>query len=100
MSQKFTVQFTVTTECSERVNANDVRRWAEERFEGCDLGSVSVDTVAEVKIWPKNPPKSTAKRPNQCLREWGCERDRDGGDVLCRQCREEIRDYNHQAQNP
>lgn len=49
MSQKFTVQFTVTTECSERVNANDVRRWAEEKFEGCDLGSVSVDAVSEVE---------------------------------------------------
>lgn len=47
MSQKFTVQFTVTTECSEVVDANDVRRWAEETFDGCDLGSVEVETVTE-----------------------------------------------------
>ncbi len=49
MSQKFTVQFTVTTECSEKVNANDVRRWVEEKLEGCDLGRVSVDAVSEMK---------------------------------------------------
>ena len=112
MNQKFVVQLTITTECSERMNAKGIRNWVEGIFDDCGVGSVNVSVVAEVKqklnpilkIGEAETPKSTAaKRPNQCLRPYlpdGCDRDQAPGDVFCLQCREEERDYDRQAQNP